>query len=192
MLLETSLQTESAAVFLNDSTSPPQSPFVSQSPALNPPSHTGTHCLRLLEALSQHSITSSHFTRIQIANNYLEIFSKEVNQLSGQYYWKGGLGLGLVRCILCFILSIDCVFSHCLSLSFHFLAWNSFFSPIMISTDDMPWRVIREIFCRANNPMIPRVIYCMNQSCCQEETPTSALTFLGTLCFHAVMPAGEL
>lgn len=35
----------------------------------------------------------------------------------------------------------------------------------------------------ADNPVIRPVIYCMNQSRCQEETPTSALTFLGLICW---------
>lgn len=39
-------------------------------------------------------------------------------------------------------------------------------------------RVICQILYQANNPLILKVIYCMNQLCCQEETPTSALTCL--------------
>lgn len=56
---------------------------------------------------------------------------------------------------------------------------------------NMLWRVIWWIFWRANNPMILRVIYCMNQSCCQEETPTSALNLLRLLpFFHSVITSG--
>lgn len=54
-----SLQTESAAVFLNDSTSPPQEPFISQSPALHPPSHIGMHCLRLRAYLTTASLPTT-------------------------------------------------------------------------------------------------------------------------------------
>lgn len=111
------------------------------------------------------------------ANSNTKIISKEIIQLRCRYYWKYCVNIYFVIHFICwFFLSL---------LTFML---EALFFPIMM-TDDMLWQAIWFIFCQGNNLMSPRVIYCMNQSCCQEETPTFALTFL---CSHVVISDGGL